>query len=153
MLYRNVSSLLTLWGVISHKTELLNKMSSSHHKRRNIHLKMFCLQNGLYRVRVVPLSQSTFFLWDHNITLLLGYMLFHPFCVRGQFHFYNTPYRPPRWSSGQSSWLQIQRSVFDSWYYQIFWGVSLERSPLSLVSTIEDLLGRKNSGSGPENRE
>jgi hypothetical protein len=27
---------------------------------------------------------------------------------------------PPLWSSGQSSWLQIQRSRFDSRRYQIF---------------------------------
>jgi hypothetical protein len=26
---------------------------------------------------------------------------------------------PPLWSSDQSSWLQIQRSGFDSWRYQI----------------------------------
>jgi hypothetical protein len=31
--------------------------------------------------------------------------------------------------------------------------VSLERGPLSLVSAIEELLGRKSSGSGLENRE
>jgi hypothetical protein len=31
--------------------------------------------------------------------------------------------------------------------------VGLERVPLSLVSTIEELLGRNNSGSGLENRE
>jgi hypothetical protein len=31
--------------------------------------------------------------------------------------------------------------------------VSLERGPLSLVSTIEELLGRKSSGSGLESRE
>jgi hypothetical protein len=31
--------------------------------------------------------------------------------------------------------------------------VGLERRPLSLVSTIEELLGRKRSGSGLENRE
>jgi hypothetical protein len=31
--------------------------------------------------------------------------------------------------------------------------VGLERGPLSLVSTIEELLGRKNSGSGLESRE
>jgi hypothetical protein len=31
--------------------------------------------------------------------------------------------------------------------------VSLERGPLSLVSTIEELLGRKSSCSGLENRE
>jgi hypothetical protein len=31
--------------------------------------------------------------------------------------------------------------------------VGLERDPLSLVSTTEELLGRKNSGSGLESRE
>jgi hypothetical protein len=31
--------------------------------------------------------------------------------------------------------------------------MSLERGPLSLVSTIEELLGRKSSGSGLESRE
>jgi hypothetical protein len=31
--------------------------------------------------------------------------------------------------------------------------VGLERGPLSLASTTEALLGRKSSGSGPENRE
>jgi hypothetical protein len=62
--------------------------------------------------------------------------------------------RPPVWASGQSSWLQIQRSGFDSRRYQIFWEVvSLERGPLSLVSTTEELLERKGSGSGLENRE
>jgi hypothetical protein len=36
----------------------------------------------------------------------------------------------------------------------MFWEVvGLERGPLNLVSTIEELLGRKSSGSGPENRE
>jgi hypothetical protein len=61
---------------------------------------------------------------------------------------------PPLWSSGQSFWLQIQRSEFDSRRYQIFWEVvGLERVPLSLVSTIEELLGRNSSGSGLENRE
>jgi hypothetical protein len=28
--------------------------------------------------------------------------------------------RPPLWSSGQSSWLQIRRPEFDSRHYQIF---------------------------------
>jgi hypothetical protein len=57
------------------------------------------------------------------------------------------------WSSSQSSWLQIQRSGFDSQRYKIFWEiVDLERGPLSLVSTIEELLERRNSGSGLENR-
>jgi hypothetical protein len=62
--------------------------------------------------------------------------------------------RPPLWPSGQSSWLQIQKSWFDSRRYQIFLEVvGLERGPLSLVSTIEELLERKSSGSGLENRE
>jgi hypothetical protein len=43
---------------------------------------------------------------------------------------------------------------FDSRRYQIFWEVvGLERGPLSLVSTIEELLGRKSSGSGLEIQE
>jgi hypothetical protein len=89
--------------------------------------------------------------------------------------------RPPLWSSGQSSWLQnrdalcflwgtnwiyicyveesrqksswlqIQRSVFDSRLYHIFWEVvGLERGQLSLVSTIKELLWRKSNGSGLE---
>jgi hypothetical protein len=60
---------------------------------------------------------------------------------------------PPLWSTRQSSWLQIQRSGFDSRLYQIFWEVvSMERGPFILVSTIEELLERKSSGSGLENR-
>jgi hypothetical protein len=55
--------------------------------------------------------------------------------------------RPPLWSSGQSSLLQIQRSGFDSRRYQIFWEV------VGFVSTIEELLGRKSSASVLENRD
>jgi hypothetical protein len=64
--------------------------------------------------------------------------------------FYFLP--PPLWSGGQSSLLQIQRSVFDSLRYQIFWVVGLERGALGPVSTTEELLGRKSSGSGLESR-
>jgi hypothetical protein len=57
------------------------------------------------------------------------------------------------WSSGQSSWLQIQRSGLDSRRYQILREVvGLERGPLSLVSTTEEQLGRKSSGFGLETR-
>jgi hypothetical protein len=53
------------------------------------------------------------------------------------------------WSSGQ--WLQIHRSRFYSRRYQIFWEVvGLERGPLSLVSTTEELLERTSSCSGLE---
>jgi hypothetical protein len=42
---------------------------------------------------------------------------------------------------------------FDSRRYHIFWEVvGLERGPLSLVRTIEELLEWKSSGSGQENR-
>jgi hypothetical protein len=52
--------------------------------------------------------------------------------------------RPPLWSSGQSSWLQIQRPGFDSRRYQIFRAVvGLEQSPLSLVRTTKELLEKK----------
>jgi hypothetical protein len=62
--------------------------------------------------------------------------------------------QPPLWSSGQSSCLQIQRSRFDSWRYQIFGEVvGLERGPLCLVITTEELLERKHSGSSLENRD
>jgi hypothetical protein len=59
---------------------------------------------------------------------------------------------PPLWSSGQSSWLQIRMSRvrFPTLQKEI---VGLERGPLSLVSTTEELLGRISSGSGLESRE
>jgi hypothetical protein len=61
---------------------------------------------------------------------------------------------PPLWSSGQCSWLQIQRSWTDSLRYQIFWEVvGVERGLLSLMSTLEELLERKSSGSSLENRD
>jgi hypothetical protein len=51
-------------------------------------------------------------------------------------------------------WPQIQRSGFDSSRYQTFRkAVGLERGPFSLVGTIEELLDRKSSDSGLENRE
>jgi hypothetical protein len=54
--------------------------------------------------------------------------------------------RPPLWSSGQRSWLQIlEVRIFRE-------VVGLERGPLSLVSTVEELLGRNSSGSGLERR-
>jgi hypothetical protein len=57
----------------------------------------------------------------------------------------------PLWSSRQSSWLQIQRSGFDSRRYHNVWVVGLEWGPLSLVSTTEELLGRKSSVFSLEN--
>jgi hypothetical protein len=51
--------------------------------------------------------------------------------------------RPPLWSSGQSSWLQIRRPEFNSRHYQKKNVIGLERGPPGLVSTIEELLERK----------
>jgi hypothetical protein len=60
---------------------------------------------------------------------------------------------PPLWYSGQSYWLQIQRSVFDSRSYQTFWEIlGMEQGPLGLVSTTKALVERKSSGSGLENQ-
>jgi hypothetical protein len=76
----------------------------------------------------------------------------HPMKIicKKSFTFFLLPLR----SRGQSTWLQIQRSGFDSWRYQIFWEVvGLEWGPLSLVSTIMELLGRNNSGPSLESRE
>jgi hypothetical protein len=71
--------------------------------------------------------------------------------VRTEFICYVEERRPSLWSSGQSSWLQIQRPGFDSRHYQIFLEggggketvVGLERGPLSIVNTTEELLDRK----------
>jgi hypothetical protein len=60
----------------------------------------------------------------------------------------------PLWSSGQSSWLQIQRSGFDSRRYHFFWEiVGLEWGPFNLMSITEELHERNSSGSGLEIRE
>jgi hypothetical protein len=47
------------------------------------------------------------------------------------------------WSHIQSSWLQIRRPGFDSRHYRKKKVVGLERGPLSIVSTTEELLDRK----------
>jgi hypothetical protein len=67
---------------------------------------------------------------------------------------YRNTLGPPLWASGQNSWLQIQISGFDSLCYQIFGEVvGLERGPLNFVSTVEELLERKSSDSGLDNRD
>jgi hypothetical protein len=44
------------------------------------------------------------------------------FCSTPRCYFKKGQARPHLWSSGQSSWVQIQRPGFDSRHYQIFWG-------------------------------
>jgi hypothetical protein len=56
-------------------------------------------------------------------------------------------------SSGQSFCYRSRGPRFDSRRFQIFWeAVGLERGPLILVRTTEELLERNTSGSGQENR-
>jgi hypothetical protein len=100
----------------------------------------FYIPEGICFAAFVALS-CTFSLKESASLLLFPFSLLH-----------ND--RPPLWSSGQSSWLQIQRSGFNSRRYQTFRVVvGLERGPLSLVSTSEEILERKSSGSGLESRE
>jgi hypothetical protein len=96
-----------------------------------------------------PLSSSGQSSWLHN-----GDALCFLWATNWIYICYAEESRPHLWYSGRSSWLQIQRSGFDSRRYQIFWEVvGLERGPFSLMSTTEELLGRKHSGSGLENRD
>jgi hypothetical protein len=57
--------------------------------------------------------------------------------------FYSKTERFLLWSSGKSFWLQIRRPGFYSRHYEKKKVVGLERGPLSLVSTTEELLDRK----------
>jgi hypothetical protein len=61
--------------------------------------------------------------------------------------------RPPLWSSGQSSWLQIRKSRVRFPGTTRKKVVSLELGLLSVVSATEELLARNSSGSGLEIRE
>jgi hypothetical protein len=56
--------------------------------------------------------------------------------------------RPTLLSSGESSWLQIQRSRDGFWEL-----VGLERGPLVFVRITEELLEWKIKGSGLENQD
>jgi hypothetical protein len=60
----------------------------------------------------------------------------------------------PRLSHERTAGYRSRGPGFDSRRYQVFWEVvGLERGPLSLLSTTEELLERKSSGSSLENRE
>jgi hypothetical protein len=57
------------------------------------------------------------------------------------------------WSSGQSSWLQIQRSGFDSRRSDFLRSSGSGTGSTQPRNTIEKLLKRKSSGSGLEIRD
>jgi hypothetical protein len=70
--------------------------------------------------------------WHHSCSVSWFWSLQHLFHAMNQFRNLSDIIQPPLWSSGQSFWLQIQRSGFDSRRYQIFWEVvGLEQGPLS----------------------
>jgi hypothetical protein len=107
-------------------------------------------------IYICYIEESRPLLWSSGQSSWLqnGDVLCFMWCTNWIYICYVEENRPPLWSSGQSCWLHIQRSGFDYRLYQIFWEVvGLERGRLSLVSTTEELLGRKNSGSGLEIRE
>jgi hypothetical protein len=95
--------------------------------------------------------QLEFIIWVHNRAALrlnsATQLADTTFQIKdARYNIYNRKFSkryPPLWSSGQSSWLQIRRPGFDSWHYQKKKVVGLERGPLSLVSTTEELLDRK----------
>jgi hypothetical protein len=99
---------------------------------------------GPMRFHLIQVSLYLYY-WQQRLFIFLSYAQIFMFMLKFP------SWRLPLWYSGQNSWLQIQRSGFDSRRYQIFWEVvGLERGPLSLVSTIEELFERKSSGSSLE---
>jgi hypothetical protein len=84
--------------------------------------------------------------WEahHRLPQMFAHRSIHPQVEESRSHYS---------LSGQSSLLKIQRSGCDSRRYQIFCEVVfVERGPLSLVSTTEELLRRKSSGPGLQSR-
>jgi hypothetical protein len=117
---------------------------------------VLCFLWGTNWIYICYVEESRLPLWcsDQSSWLLNGNVLCFLWGMNKIYICYVKESRPPLWSSGHSSWLQVQRSGFNSQCYQIFWeAVGLERGPLSLVSTIEEVLKRKSIGSRLENRE
>jgi retron-type reverse transcriptase len=82
---------------------------------------------------------TTSFRYKRGVAYLAPF-LYQQYAKR-RFDFSNVKYSIDRlWSRGQSSWLQIRRPAR---HYQKKNVVGLERGPLSLVSTTEELLDRK----------
>jgi hypothetical protein len=110
-----------------------------------------------YHPSTVLWSLSDEILWPHSVESSSYFVALNRLRTKitlPLLHFILYYNRPPLWSSGQSSWLQIQWPGFDSLRYQIFWEVvSLEWGPLGLVNATEELLGRNSSGFGLESRE
>jgi hypothetical protein len=111
-------------------------------------------------LRVMSKSITRNFKYQHVTRSNIGFCCehidyyWHYFLHYYYYYYYYYYYWRPLWSSGQSSCYRSRGPGFDSWRYQIFWElVGLERDPLILVSTIGELLERKSSGFGLQNRE
>jgi hypothetical protein len=107
---------------------------------------VLCFLWGTNWIYICYVEESRPLLWSsgQGSWMQNGDVLWFLWCKNWIYICYVEESRPPLFCSGQSSWLQIQRSGFDSRRYQIFWVVvGLKRGPLSLVSTTEELLGRK----------
>jgi hypothetical protein len=156
-----------IWSVISESFDsvIMHSFNSYYWKENNCSFSNYCTLTS-------PIAILMLLLYDNSCLIVYVCMgLWNLLCERfscNSCDCYSVPLhninihnfcdwccpRPPLWLSGQSSWLQIQRSKFDSLRYQIFWEVvGLEWGTLSLVSTIEELLGRNSNGSSLENRE
>jgi hypothetical protein len=114
-----------------------------------------CLCSGEHEASRIPWHR-----W-HKLPLISAHMYFE---IMNRFQAFPFPglseilssycsWWPPLLSTGQSSWLQIRRSRVQFPGTARKRVVGLERSPLSLVSTTEELLERNSSGSGLEIRE
>jgi hypothetical protein len=98
---------------------------------------MNCCFNSVFKVIVLLNVPSLHrFHSDFNKNVL-------DFTALDKYEMHITSLRPPLWSSGQTSWLQIRKPGSDSQHYQKKKVVGLKRGPLSLVSITEELLDRK----------
>jgi hypothetical protein len=117
---------------------------------------MYCVSYEVRTEFICYVEDCRPHLWSSGQSSWLqnGDVLYFLWCANWIYICYVEESRLRLWSSDLSSWLHIERSGFDSRRHQIFWDVvGLEWVSLSLLSTIEELLGRKSSGSGLENRD
>jgi hypothetical protein len=146
----------TNWIYICYIEESRQPLWSSGQSSWLLNGDVLCFLWGTNWIYICFVEESRPPLWSggQNSWLKKGDVLCFLWGTNWIYIWYVEETRPPLWSSGQSSWLQIQRSGYDSRHHQIIWEVlGLERDPFSLVSTIEELLEGKGSGSGLESRE
>jgi hypothetical protein len=135
----------------------LPKLSNKINLWRSLCLRI-CISKGLFIFKVYKLCMSNSTKWS-EVCIYMGTYDNQSFKIATLEFYFSLKIIiiflwPPLQCSGQSSWLQFQRSGFDSWRYQIFWEVVglEERGPLSPCEYTEELLERKSCGSGLENR-